>query len=283
MPKIVILLLLTLPLTSVMVGQTASMRTTGLRDNLYVIDNVGPPLEGLRSFGGDVTVYVTNDGVLLVDCKFDKNHDDVMAMVKAVTNKPVKYLVLTHNHGDHAEGAEKMEASGATVIISAEDRENMSRQRNQKWLPKLTYTHFAQIFLGEREIQLRELRGHTRGDTIVYFPAEHIVSLGDLITSLPEIPWMVNYGDGGSWIDWEKAMNEVLALDFEYAIPGHGPYISKQGLVDLKDKYVRLRERVRELVREGKSETEIKDLLRTEFQWGLPASNTLPGMIQEMR
>ena len=78
-------------------------------------------------------------------------------------------------------------------------------------------------------------------------------------------------------------MNEILKLDFEYAIPGHGPLVSRSELVQLKNKYVALRERVRLLVREKKSEEDIKKTLLTEFEWGLPASNTLPGMIQEMR
>ena len=191
--------------------------------------------------------------------------------------------MLSHNHGDHADGASKMEALGATVIISAEDRENLARQPNQKWLPKMTYTHFAQIFLGGHEVQLFEFRGHTRGDTVVYFPADRVVVLGDLMTSVPQIPWMVNYGDGGSWIDWEKSMNEILKLDFDIAVPGHGPSLTRAELIKLRDKYVTLRERVRTLVREKKSIDEIKTAMLAEFEWGLPAANTLPGMMQELR
>src|SRR5712692_5079658 len=77
----------------------SGMRINKLAENLYLLDNTDATLEALTKFGGDVTVLVTDDGVLLVDCKFDKNHDEVVGKVKSVTDKPIKFLVLSHNHG----------------------------------------------------------------------------------------------------------------------------------------------------------------------------------------
>src|ERR1700730_14491388 len=73
-----------------------------IKDDLYMIENMNANLDDLRNYGGNVTVLITTDGVLLVDCKFERNHDDVVAKVKSLTGKPIKYVINTHNHGDHS-------------------------------------------------------------------------------------------------------------------------------------------------------------------------------------
>jgi len=255
-----------------------------IKDNLYVIENEHATFDELRYWGGNITVYVTGNSVLLVDCKFDRAHEDLMAKLKTLSDKPVKYVVLTHNHADHAGGAEQMEALGATILISAEDRKNMVHAAGQKWFPTVTYIGQAQLFPGGKEVDLRQMRGHTRGDTVVYFPAERVVTVGDLLTTSDDIPNIVTYGDGGNWTDWEASINEVLKMDFDVAIPGHGPVVTKAQVVSYRDKMVAVRERTRVLVREKKSPEEIAQTLIKEFNWGKgPAAGAIPGMMQELR
>jgi len=167
-----------------------------IKDNVYVIENTVTNLENIRKYGGNVLVYLTPDGVILVDCKFEPMHDDILAKVKSLTDKPVKYLILTHNHADHAGGAAKIAATGATVIISTEDLENLARAPNQTWLPDLAYSGRAQLRLGGNAVELYEVRGHTRGDTLVYFPAERVVESGDLFATVEELPYIVDYSSG---------------------------------------------------------------------------------------
>ncbi len=71
-------------------------------DDLYVIQNANHTVAEIGQNGGNVTIIVTTEGVILVDSKFERMHDDIMAKVKSVTDKPVRYMVLTHNHGDHS-------------------------------------------------------------------------------------------------------------------------------------------------------------------------------------
>ena len=204
-------------------------KLTKVRDSLYVLENQAATLADLGAYGGNLTIYLTDQGPILVDSKFERNHDDVVSKIKSLTDKPVKYLILTHNHQDHAGGAAKLEADGAQVIISSEDRENLVKAPNQSWLPALTYSGQADIFLGGKHVQLLETRGHTRGDTIVYFPAERVVCAGDLVTvPWDDIPLIVNYGDGGNWTDWGHSINKLLAMDWDVLIPGHGPAINRQ-------------------------------------------------------
>src|SRR5437867_3671854 len=115
-----------------------------VRDDLYIIENMNAVVADIGAYGGNITVYLTNDGVILVDSKNEKTHDDVVAKVKSLTDKPIKYVVLTHNHGDHAAGAARMQAIGAMIVISANDRDNMARVPNAAWVPQFGYIGQAQ-------------------------------------------------------------------------------------------------------------------------------------------
>src|SRR5215469_13357621 len=260
-------------------------KLTKIKDNLYFVENQAAKMSDLVAYGGNLTVYVTDKGVVLVDSKFDRNYDDVRAKIKSITNLPVKYLILTHNHGDHSGGAAKFEAEGAQVIISTRDRENLTKTPNQTWFPSLTYSGKAALFMGGKEIELRELRGHTAGDTVVYFPAERVICAGDLVT-LPweDIPLIINYGDGGNWTDWSHSIDELLKMDWDVLVPGHGPAIDKQQLRDLQNRMVQVIDRFRTLLREGKNQQEISQAILKEFNWGTgPAAGLIPGMMVELR
>jgi len=252
-----------------------------LKDDLYVIENSDVTPEALRYWGGNITVLLTNDGVVLIDAKYARVHDDVIAKVKSLSDKPIKYVILTHNHGDHSEGAAQLAAMGAQVIISADDRENLARAPNPAWLPSLTYIGQSKLFLGGNELELRQFRGHTRGDTAVYFASKRVIVLGDLLTTHELMPPIVNYGDGGNWTDWTKSIDEVLKMDFDLAVPGHGPVVTKGQVAEIRTKFVAIQQRLRALNREKKSQDEITAALTKEFNWA-PA-NQIPGMMQELR
>src|SRR5204863_8475566 len=75
-----------------------SLRIEKVKDDLYMISGEG----------GNVAVYVTSEGVILVDDMFDRNHADILAQVRSVTSQPIKYVINTHQHDDHAGGDLKM-------------------------------------------------------------------------------------------------------------------------------------------------------------------------------
>ena len=170
-------------------------------------------------------------------------------------------------------------AEGAQVIISSNDRENMARAANPQWLPPITYSGQARLFLGGKEAQLFEYRGHTRGDTIVFFPAARVLAMGDLLTTADTIPLIINAPDGGSWTDWLKSVDEILKMDFDTVVPGHGPMITKQGLRALRDKYAGIMARVRAMNRERKTPEEITQAVLQEFGY----TGAMTTFIQELR
>lgn len=254
-----------------------------VKDDLYVVQNQQNNGAEIQAYGGNASIFLTDDGVILVDSKSDREHDDLIAKVKSLTDKPIKYVILTHNHGDHSAGAAKLKAMGATVIISAADRDNMART-TQAFIPDFGYMGRAELTLGGKKLELYQYRGHTRGDTVVYFPNDRVAALGDLLTTAETIPMIVNYPDGGSWMDWSSSIDQVLNLDFDTAIPGHGPVVTKAQVGELRNKMVTIRERVRALNREKKSQEEITETVVKEFNWGFGGSaGNIPGMMQELR
>lgn len=259
-------------------------KLTKIADDMYLIENSGLTVTDIGAYGGNITVLITNEGVLLVDSKNERIHSDVLSKIKSLTNQPVKYLVLTHNHADHSAGAPMFASEGAQVIISTADRENMARAANPGWLPQMTYSGKAELFLGGKDAQLMEYRGHTRGDTAVFFPQSRVLVMGDLLTTADTIPSIVNYGDGGNWADWTRSVDDLLKLDWDIAIPGHGPMVTKQQVRMIRAKMVAIQNRVRTMNRERKTQDEITKQLIMEFGWGTgPAAGNIAGMIQEFR
>ena len=145
-------------------------KLTKVRDDIYLIENTGQTVAEIGTYGGNITLVLTDEGVIAVDSKNERIHEDVLAKIKSLTPQAVKYLVLTHNHPDHAAGAAMFASEGAQVLISTADRENMAKSRNPAWLPQWTFAGKATLFLGGKQAQLIEYRGHARGDTVVLFP-----------------------------------------------------------------------------------------------------------------
>jgi hypothetical protein len=152
------------------------------------IDKVKGDLYMISGEGGNVAVYVTSEGVVLVDDMFDRNHADILAQVKSITDKPLKYVINTHQHDDHAGGDMKM-LPIAEVIAHKNARANLVHIRQPYYedtpgtpigLPRLTFSDEASVFLGGKEIRAKYFgRGHTSGDAIVYFPDLKVMYTGD--------------------------------------------------------------------------------------------------------
>src|ERR1019366_6472229 len=146
--------------------QAQPLTLSKVKDDLYMIEGDG----------GNVAFYVTSEGVILVDDKFEQDHDAIVAQVKSVTNLPVKYVLSTHHHSDHTGGNAKFLPT-AEIISTANARANIVNHAQPNVSPELaparvTFTEETAVFLGGKEVRARYFgRGHTNGDAIVYFPA----------------------------------------------------------------------------------------------------------------
>jgi glyoxylase-like metal-dependent hydrolase (beta-lactamase superfamily II) len=250
-------------------------------------------------------VYVTSEGVVLVDDMFDRNHADILAQVKSITDKPLKYVINTHQHDDHAGGDMKM-LPIAEVIAHRNARANLVHIRQPYYedtpgtpigLPRLTFSDEASVFLGGKEVRAKYFgRGHTSGDAIVYFPDLKVVHTGDLFLgrrpardgapaqSRPAgVNIYVDYAQGGSFFDWTKTLDGALTLDFDTVIPGHGPVSSKADVAAFRADIDTMRTRLAGMVRQGKTKDDMVNTLEADYGWrakGCPPTPPTPGCLQ---
>lgn len=245
-----------------------------VRDDLYVI----------TGDGGNTTIYLTDAGVILVDAKFERDHDDIMDKVKSLTDKPIKYVISTHPHGDHTGGNEKMRPF-AVIVGHRDARADMIRDK-QPGAPEVTFGDEMSINLGGKEVVARHFSpAHTNGDVVVYFPALKVVAMGDTFNT-GAFGVHIDYKSGGSIMEWTKTLNGALKWDFDTVIPGHGAIATRDGLVKFRAAVDATRIRVRAMVRDGKTKDDVAKVLINEFGWnpmGIGIRNDVPGLMDELK
>jgi len=253
-----------------------------IADDIYVI----------RGEGGNTTIYLTNEGVVLVDVKFDRNYEDIIAKVRSLTDKPVKYVFNTHSHPDHTGGNQKF--LPAAQIIAHRNARAAMVEGKQSGLPQLTYSDEVSVNLGGREVIGRYFgRAHTNGDTWVYFPALKVLASGDSFNTgngagqTGSTTFGFYIASGGSLVDITNTLDGVLKKwDVDIVVPGHGPLAKRADLVKWRDEGVKVRNRISEMVRQGKSKEEVTKMLIDEFGWdpkGRATLNSVDAMMSELR
>ncbi len=272
-----------------------------LKNDLYEIEGDG----------GNVAVYVTSAGVVLVDDKYQRDFDGITAKIKTITPLPVKYVFNTHHHADHSGGngrflqtAQVISTVGARANI-VKDPFNASpgllsrafelskflllpprpwRNRPRLTPARLVFSRTFSIFPGGKEVRAQYFgRGHTNGDAIIYFPEQRTIATGDLVTNHSAF---IDYNNGGSLVEWGRTLDEALKLDFDTVIPGHGPVTDRAGLLAYRGRIAKLHDRAASLIRAGKTSDEVAKVMTAEFGWapgGMEMALSLPGMMKELK
>jgi glyoxylase-like metal-dependent hydrolase (beta-lactamase superfamily II) len=253
------------------------------------VNKVKEDLYEIEGDGGNVAVYVTGEGVILVDDKYERDHDAIMGALKTITNQPVKYILSTHYHEDHSGGNAKF-LSTAEIISTANARKNIvNRVQSNASVPpspaRVVFTEETSVFLGGKEVRARYFgRGHTNGDAIIYFPALRTIHTGDLMAGNTPL---IDYPGGGSVVEWTKTLDAAMkTLDFDTVIPGHGAVTDKAGLLAYRNNVEKLRTRAVGLIKQGKGQDEVAKVMTAEFNWqptGLQMQWSMPGMMAELK
>ena len=254
----------------------AKLDTIKLKDDLFVIHNDFVP--------GNTTVLVTNEGVVLVDDKFEIDHENIMAQLKKITNQPVKYVINTHYHGDHSGGNPKLQALGAQVITSQQARDKMVEIK-QPGMANVTLDNSLRLFLGGKRVEVYRFgRAHTDGDIVVLFPDHRVLSAGDMFTFGDATPQLIDYAGGGSARDWTGTLDGALRLEFDQVVPGHGLVTTKQEMRKFRDSTMTLRTKVHDMIVGKKTKAEIEKMLRTDFKFAdLHIERSLDGLMLELQ
>jgi glyoxylase-like metal-dependent hydrolase (beta-lactamase superfamily II) len=192
----------------------------------------------LEGAGGNIGASVGDDGIVVVDDQYAPLADRIQAALKGITDKPVRFIINTHYHGDHTGGNEFFQKQ-APIIAHDNVRKRLeeggmagnggSMQMEQKKatpgaLPIITFDHDVTVHLNGEDIRaLHVPAGHTDGDSIIYFPKSNVVHMGDdfVTYGLPFIDVNAGGSIDGMIDGTEKAIADLPA-DVK-VIPGHGP------------------------------------------------------------
>jgi len=236
--------------------------------------------------GGNVAVRVTSEGVIVVDSKLPVLYGDIVAKVKSVSAQPIKYLLNTHQHGDHT-GSNAQFMKTTEILMHRNARANMLKG-NLPGPGRIVFTDQQSVFLGAVEVQMRYMgRGHTNGDAVVYFPDLRTVHTGDLVVwgkrsqgtiLTPNMDYAAGNGSGREWV---ATLDKVLELDFDTAIPGHGPILTKADVRLFRNKMQTLNERMAAFVKAGGKKADAATKIKLDdLNWPF-APDGLDGLYDE--
>ena len=254
-------------LTLLVLGGTALAGAVGQETPLPIqMEEIKAGLYVITGSGGNVAVRVTSDSVVLVDDKFERNHDDIVQLVSQVSDSPIAYVIGTHHHGDHM-GGNPAFAAHAKIIAHANARVNMLTG-GQSAAPRVVFRRTSSVFVGDIEIKAHHFGpGHTNGDAVVEFPDLRTIHTGDLVV---EGTPFIDYANGGNTKDWVETLGKILELDFDTAIPGHGPILTKADVRTFRGKLETVIDRVRSEIAAGATRDDIASRVdTTDLDWPL--------------
>jgi glyoxylase-like metal-dependent hydrolase (beta-lactamase superfamily II) len=240
----------------------------------------------LAGAGGNITIAVGTDAIIMVDGQYAPLSDKIKAAIRAISPLPIKYLVNTHFHGDHTGGNENFAKDGVTIVAHDNIRVRLvagtvsamtgakAAPRPAEALPTQTYVggSFA-LEAGGRKAQLTHVsNAHTDGDTWVYFADANVLATGDTANNLRRYQ-NIDYMNGGDVRGMIRALDTYIkaANDQTKIVVGHGALATKADLMVFRDMLVTSHDRIKKLFDEGKSEEDViaaKPLADLDATWG---------------
>ncbi len=239
---------------------TVQVRATQVSRGVYMLTGVG----------GNIGLSIGNDGAFLVDDQYTQLSGKILAAVRQLTDKPIRFVVNTHWHGDHTGGNENLANTGAVIVAHDNVRVRMSSEQfiaalnsrspaaPPRALPIVTFMDGVTFHLNGDDIHVVHVGpAHTDGDAIIHFTSANVLHLGDTFFN-GRYP-LVDLSTGGSFEGLVTAITGALryANDSTRVIPGHGPLSSRADLVRYRDMLATIRDRVAALIRQGKTREEV--------------------------
>jgi glyoxylase-like metal-dependent hydrolase (beta-lactamase superfamily II) len=251
------------------------------------IQLVKPGLYVVSGGGSNSIVRVTNEGVILVDTKLpgEANYNALMEQIRTVTMQPVKVVIVTHHHADHTGNNDRFIAAGAQVIGHEQLARNLDTYQfdPRPARPSTTYSAAEHtVRLGGVEVRVLHLgRAHTGGDSVVYFPDVKVVATSDAVTTGTQGP-LADYAGGGSFREWTPVLDAILKLDFDTAIPGAGPVLTKDDVQGFRTKFATVMTRAFELVQKGVPKDQLLTQLKTDDIGWAPRAPQIDPFYEEL-
>jgi cyclase len=225
----------------------------------------------LEGQGGNMTVIAGSDATILVDTEFAPLHDKIKAAIAGLTDKPVKYVVNTHLHGDHTGGNQAFWFEGATLVGNEKLAKSMATGTTNALtgaktpptpaasIPSKTYGEAMTLAVKGRKVQLSHMpASHTAGDTAVWIADADVLATGDIVSTGNRYP-NIDVGDGGGIHGLIKSVDAFIkrADAKTKIVPGHGALMDRQGLIAYRKLLVDARDAVAKLKKDGQTEDQV--------------------------
>jgi len=247
-----------------------------------------------NSFGANAGIIIGRDGIAVVDTLVSaKEARRFIKAIRAVSKKPIKYVINTHYHLDHAFGNAEFVKLGAVVIAQENDKQTMAKTAEETLknageygltpedmkgttiaYPVLSYGDRLTIDLGNQLVELRHARpSHTDGDTLVFLPDKKVFFAGDILFTNYH-PFLAE----GNIEEWCDELDDLQAMDAEVIIPGHGPISGKKDLADMKQYLLQFDQQAKALATQGTDPQALADEMlktlpqRAEGAWLISAN-----------
>jgi cyclase len=235
------------------------IKTTKLANNFYTLEGQG----------GTIGILTGPDGVFMVDSQFAPLSEKIAAAIKQISDKPIRFMVNTHVHGDHTGGDENFGKMGVTIIAREQLRNRLMHPNPAAngqptpptmpvGLPLITYNGAMTMHMDGEDIQLIAIpAAHTDGDTIAYFPKADVIMTGDFYRSV-QYP-NIDRANGGSLNGMINGLGRVIGLagPDTKIVPGHGPIVKRDAVMAHRDMIIGVRDKISKLVQQGKSQDEV--------------------------
>jgi cyclase len=250
------------------------IKTTKVAEGIYMLEGEG----------GNIGVSAGEDGVFLIDDQFAPLSQKIMAAVKAISEKPIRFLMNTHWHGDHVGGNENFGKAGTVIIAHDNVYKRMSvggaitmlKQNYAPYpkaaLPVISFSQSATFHLNGDDVVSTHLPpAHTDGDSFVRFSKANVIHTGDVFAAY-RYPF-IDPESGGSIKGVLRAVDLLLPLidDNTKVIPGHGPLSSKKDVLAYRKMMATAIAKIEPMVKSGKTLQQVidaKPLREYDEEWG---------------
>lgn len=295
--NIMILFCLLFPVWAAAQQTNSFFKVTHVAGNVHMLE--APDTDG------NIGVFSGPDGVLLIDDRYDRDTDNLLAAVRSVSDAEIRFVVNTHVHPDHIGGNNNLAAYGVTILAHDDVRLRMLTelriprrggitfpQPPAGALPVITYSDAISFHLNGEEVRVFIAPpAHTDGDSFVHFLGSDVMHLGDVFrTNMYPI---IDVYNGGSFLGMIEAMELAITLagPATKVIPGHGSGVSdRAGMQEVLSMLYDIRDRVANLVEQGltlEQTVAAAPIAHLDARWGgVPswtATDLIPIIYEELR
>jgi len=209
--------------------------------------------------GGNMGLFVGDDGVFLIDDQYAPLTDRITSAIREISDEPIRFLVNTHMHPDHTGGNENFGRMGTMIFGHDNVRSQMASAGYAEEPPLVTFNDELSFHINGETVHVFKVPdAHTNGDSFIKFMGSNVVHTGDVYrtTTYPYI----DVDNGGSFLGTIDALNLLLAVcDTDTrVIPGHGGLSNASEVMAFRDMLVDIRDKVAAAIRDGMSLEEIQ-------------------------